>query len=183
MPRRLRNVLVDAVDGLAGAHVGVRAGQRERLLPQRAEQLDADVRRRVVEVAQRVGRRAVHVHGVADPRRKERRRIRQRAVGPRDIERSAQTALRRQWFQHLQPREARGFRFLGQRRRREEPGAHRSAARPSSAARQDGDPRTEERPVLAVSVESSARGERYRGRDVVVELAERARDHEGVRQP
>jgi hypothetical protein len=149
-------------------------------VPQGADEIGAGVRRRCDGIREDQPLRALDVDRMGDARLEERDRIRSWAGGPADIDRRAPAALRPQRARDDDIGQTRGFRFLRQGRRAEEPGPEGEPARPSAAAHERTDARTEERAVHAVVIQSSARRQREPPGHVQIVLGEDARDRERV---
>ena len=73
-----------------------------------------------------------------------------------DVEGEAAASLRGERTLDPQPRESSRFGFLGERCRRKETSSGGKTARPRPSSDEGGDPGTEERAKLAVSVETRA---------------------------
>ncbi len=183
MPRRQRHVDAALVGRLARSHERVVRDEREIVgLPDR-ERFDAGVCRRRRQILEHEAVPALDFDRIADGRVKQRQRRRERAGGACEIEGCAFPALRLQWTDHGQTRQTGGFRFLGDRRRREESRAVGQTTRPRSMAQQSGKAWADKRAELAVLVEPRAcrHGEPSRHIDIV--LHEHTRDGERVREP
>ena len=80
--------------------------------------------------------------------------VRQRSVGAGYVKRRAQPTLGLERLADFEAREAGGFGFFGDRRGPEETGSDREPARPATGVRERRHARTEERPVLAMNIQT-----------------------------
>ena len=179
VPRGLGDVGGDAGDVLARPHVGIAGGEGERRPPERPQQLGAEVRGRVVEVAQDVGR-AVDVHRVGDARAEDGDGPGGGAVGAGEVHREAAAPFSPKRAVHREAGQAGRLRLLGEGRRPEEPGARRQAGRPVARPQEGGHAGAEEPAVGAVVVEPPAHRQGQPRPHVDVVLHEQARGGEGV---